>query len=322
MFRWPVKLACLAAAALFAAVALGQFKDEVRLVHIIATVKNRTGQLVGGLQKEDFLVSDNGVPQEVKIFERQTDQPLSVALMIDTSGSTAKDLKFETDSAAKFVRALLGEGNPKDAIKLFGFDYDVHEETANFTHRMDLLESKLKTIHGSAGTSLYDAIWFGAHDLEPRDGRKAMVIVTDGGNTTSYRDSHEALEATQLADAVMYPVVVIPIMNNAGRNTAGENVLTFMAEGTGGRTFTPALGAQLDKAFRDIISDLRTEYLLGYYPRNVPPTKNRFHTLQVKVKSPELQVFARNGYYGDAEASIGTTFDPRIALEPIRRAER
>ena len=106
-----------------------------------------------------------------------------------------------------------------------------------------------------------------------------MVIVTDGGNTTSYKDSHQALEAAQLADAVIYPVVVMPIVNDAGRNIGGENLLTFMAQGTGGRTFLPSLGAQLDKAFRDIISDLRTEYLLGYYPHNVPPTKNRFHTL-------------------------------------------
>jgi len=300
---------------------VAQFKDEVRLVHIVATVKDRNGKLQGGLQKEDFLVSDNGVPQEIKLFERQTDQPLSVALMIDTSGSTAKDLKFETDSAAKFVRALLSEGNPKDALKLWNFDYDVHEVT-NFTHRMDLVESRLKTIHGDAGTSLYDAIWFASRDLEPRDGRKALVIVTDGGNTTSFRDSHQALEAAQLADAVIYPVVVIPIVNNAGRNTGGENVLTFMAEGTGGRTFLPSLGPQLDKAFRDIISDLRTEYLLGYYPRNVPPTKNRFHTLQVRVKSPELQVFARNGYYGEAEASLGTTPDARVTVDPAKRGDQ
>jgi Ca-activated chloride channel family protein len=294
---------------------------DVRLVHIVATVKDRTGKLQGGLQKEDFLVSDNGVPQEIKLFERQTDQPLSVVLMIDTSGSTAKDLKFETDSAAKFVKALLSEGNPKDALSLWSFDYDVHQETS-FTHRMDLLESKLKTIRGDAGTSLYDAVWFASRELEPRNGRKALVIVTDGGNTTSYRDSHQALEAAQLADAVIYPVVVIPIVNDAGRNTGGENWLTFAAEGTGGRTFLPSLGAQLDKAFRDIISELRTEYLLGYYPHNVPLTKNRFHTLQVRVKAPELQVFARNGYYGEAEASLGTTPDGRIAIEPSKRAER
>jgi Ca-activated chloride channel homolog len=321
MYRRPVKFACMAVAALSAAVAFAQFKTDVRLVHIIATVKDHSGKLQGGLQKEDFLVSDNGVAQEIRLFERQSNQPLSVALMIDTSGSTLKDLKFETDSAAKFVKALLSEGNPRDAVELWSFDYDVTQVT-NFTHRMDLLESKLKTIHGDAGTSLFDAIVFASHDLEPRDGRKALVIVTDGGNTTSSRDSHQALEAAQLADAVIYPVVVIPITSDAGRNTAGENFLTFAAEGTGGRTFLPSLNAQLDKAFRDIISDLRTEYLLGYYPHNVPLTKNRFHTLQVRVKSPELQVFARNGYYGEAEASIGTTPDARISLEPAKRGEQ
>ena len=326
MYRWPVKFAFLAAAALSAALglaqlALAQFRADVRLVHVVATVKDRFGKLQTGLQKEDFLISDNGIPQEIKLFERQSDQPLSVALMIDTSGSTLKDLKFETDAAAKFVKALLSEGNPRDALSLWSFDYDDHEVT-NFTHRMDLLESRLKTIHGDAGTSLFDAIWFASHELESRDGRKALIIVTDGGNTTSYRDSHQALEAAQLADAVIYPVVVIPITSDAGRNTGGENFLTFAAQGTGGRTFQPSLGSQLDQAFRDIIAELRTEYLLGYYPRNVPPTKNRFHTLQVRVKPPELQVFARNGYYGEAEASIGTTPDARISLEPAKRGER
>jgi Ca-activated chloride channel family protein len=79
---------------------------------------------------------------------------------------------------------------------------------------------------------------------------------------------------------------------------------------------------QLDNAFREIINDLRTEYLLGYYPHNVPLTKNRFHTLKVGVKAPELQVFARNGYYGEAEASIGTAPDARVAVEPVKRGER
>jgi Ca-activated chloride channel homolog len=324
MFRWPVKyakLTLIAAVAALGITAWAQFRTDVRFVHIVATVKNRSGQLVGGLQKSDFTISDNGVPQEVAIFERQTDQPLSVLLMIDVSGSTAKDLKFETDSAAKFVHALLVESNPKDTIALWSFDYDVLPVTG-FTHRMETIESKLKTIKGDAGTSLFDAIWFAAKELEPRDGRKVMVIVTDGGNTTSYRDSHQALEAAQLADAVIYPVVVMPITNDAGRNIGGENWLTFAAQGTGGRTFLPTLGAQLDKAFRDIISDLRTEYLLGYYPRNVPLTKNRFHTLQVGVKQPELQVFARNGYYGDADALAGSAPDPRVALDAVKKAKQ
>ncbi len=327
-FRWRAKSGLAAAgaafaAALLAAAAWGQvFRSDVRLVHVVATVKDRSGQLVGGLQQSDFTVADNGVAQEIKYFARQTDQPLSVALMIDTSGSTAKDLRFETDSAGKFVRALLAESNPKDTLSLWGFDYDVHQETG-FTHRLDLIESKLKTIKGDAGTSLFDAIYFAAKDLEPRDGRKVMVIVTDGGNTTSYKDSHQALEAAQLADAIIYPVVVMPITNDAGRNIGGENVLTFMAQGTGGRTFLPSLGAQLDKAFRDIISELRTEYLLGYYPRNLPATRNRWHTLQVGVTRPELQAFARNGYYGDADALAGASSpDPRVALDAAKKSKQ
>ncbi len=322
MYRWPAKLAFTFLAGALGVTAWAQFSTDVRLVHVVATVKNRSGQLVGDLQKSDFNITDNCVPQEVKIFARQTDQPLSVALMIDVSGSTAKDLRFETDSAAKFVRALLAESNPKDTVSLWGFDYDVQQVT-NFTHRMDLIESKLKTIKGDAGTSLFDAIWFAAKELEPREGRKAMVIVTDGGNTTSYRDSHQALEATQLADAIIYPIVVMPITNDAGRNIAGENVLTFMAQGTGGRTFVPTLGAQLDKTFRDIISELRTEYLLGYYPHNVPPTKDRFHKLQVSVNKPELQVFARNGYYGDADASAGSpSSGPCVAVDAGKRSKQ
>jgi Ca-activated chloride channel homolog len=324
-FRWPVRLALAAGTAVLAAWPQSggdlTIRTEVRLVHVVATVKNKAGELVGGLQKSDFTIADNGVPQQISYFSRQTDQPLSVVLMIDTSGSTAKDLKFETESAAKFVRALLAESNPKDTVSLWGFDYDVRQETG-FTHRLDLIESKLKSIHGDAGTSLFDAIWYASKDLEPRDGRKILVIVTDGGNTTSSKDSHQALEAAQLADAIIYPVVVMPITNDAGRNIGGENVLTFMAQGTGGRTFLPSLGAELDKAFRDIISELRTEYVMAYYPRNIPATKNRFHTLRVGATRPELQVFARNGYYGDADALAEISPPaPRVALDAVKKSK-
>ncbi len=310
--------ALIAAAGLVATLAIAQetIHVQVRLVHILATVKDKAGQPIGGLQKSDFLISDNGVPQEISLFERQTSQPLSVALMIDTSGSTAKDLKFEIDSATRFMRALLGEGNPADSISLWSFDYNITQETG-FTRRLDVLESKLRLIHGEAGTSLYDAIWYGAHDLESRQGRKVMVLVTDGGNTTGRRDSHEALEALHMADAVMFPIVVLPITNDAGRNRGGENVLSFMAQGTGGRSFVPQLSGELDRAFHDIISDLRTEYLLGFYPKDVPPSKERFHKLLYRLRDPGLQVSARTGYYDDSGAAPETP-DARIRVDPVR----
>src|SRR5262249_52845780 len=138
-----------------------------------------------------------------------------------------------------------------------------------------------------------------------RDGRRVMVIVTDGGDTTSTMDFHAALEAAQLADTAIYPILVVPIPTEAGRNVGGENALTTLSLGTGGHVFLPTVGAELDKAFTHLIEDLRTQYLLAYYPKDVPLTKNRFHRLELRVRNPELRVLARNGYYGEAEGSSG-----------------
>jgi Ca-activated chloride channel homolog len=325
MSRWQNKSA-LALIAATAAVALAQeqpvIRVNVRLVHILATVKNKGGQLVGGLHKEDFEIFDNGAPQQVAVFERQTDQPLSIALLIDVSGSTAIDLKSEIDSAARFIRALLAEGNPKDQVALYTFDDRVSLEQ-NFTHNFTLLQERLKHIRGSAGTSLYDAIYLAAREgLEARSGRKAMVIVTDGGNTTSLKDSHQALEAAQMADSVIYPVVVMPITNDAGRNIGGEHVLTFMAQSTGGRSFPVASGASLDRTFSDIISELRTEYLLSFYPHDVPLTKDRFHKLTVRVKKPDLQVSARSGYYGEADTFSASSESGETSAESMAKKKK
>ncbi len=170
----------------------------------------------------------------------------------------------------------------------------------------------LKLLKSEGGTSLYDAIFLASRELEYRAGRHVMVLVTDGGDTTSHIDYHQALESAQLADTIMYPVLVVPITNDAGRNVGGENALTTLAAGTGGRVFTPSLGAQLDRAFDDILRELRTQYLIGFYPKDVPPGKDRFHTLKVTLQgalagtAPNsssnrgLRVSTRSGYYGEA----------------------
>src|SRR5690349_2182797 len=126
MFRWPAKpFAFLIAATLAAQDPV--IRVDVQLVHIIATVRNRAGDLVGALTREDFEIFDNGAPQNIAVFQRQTEQPLSVALMVDTSGSTAKDLKYETESAARFLHSLLSEGRPEDSVALYSFNYDITE---------------------------------------------------------------------------------------------------------------------------------------------------------------------------------------------------
>ena len=276
------------------------FRVDVGLVRLLATVKNAEGQLVGTLEKGDFKVFDNGVEQEIPVFERHTEQPLSVSVLVDNSASTGKEIRYELDSVARFFRALFSSGNPDDAAALYSFNDEVIMQSS-FTRRHERLERALKNFKSEAGTSLYDAVYLTSKELEDRDGRRVIIVVTDGGDTTSSKTFHDALEAAQRADAVLYAVLVVPITSDAGRNVGGENALTTMSAGTGGRVFAPAVGPDLDKAFADILRDLRTQYLLGFYPRGVPPSKNRFHRLEVRVSRPGLRVQTRSGYYGVAE---------------------
>jgi Ca-activated chloride channel family protein len=320
MSRWRGKHAlalCFCTAALIAQPA-ATIKVNVNLVRAVATVKTQSGQIVGTLQKPDFDIYDNGVKQQIAVFEHQTEQKLSVALLVDISGSTAKELAYESDSASRFLHALMSEGNPEDAVKLWTFNWEVSEKTARYTRDLRQLSTILKTMQGSAGTAMYDAIFYAARDLEPREGRKVIVVVTDGGDTVSKHDVHGALQEAQLADAVIYAIVVVPITNEAGRNIGGEHALQFMADGTGGRTFMPTIGAALDKAFTDILTELRTQYLIGFYPHDVAPTKDPFHRLEVRVHNPDLRVSARNGYYGEVEG-VSSSADERISISPERQ---
>ena len=314
----------LRAVSLLAAMAPGAFAQEavirvdVNLVRILATVKNPAGELVGSLEKDDFTVLDNGAPQKISVFERQTEQPLSVAVLVDTSGSTAKELRYEQDSVHRFLKALLSEGNPSDMVALYSFNYQVWRQNY-FTHNLAPLERSLKTLKAEAGTAVYDAVYLAAQDLESRDGRKVIVIVTDGGDTMSAKDFHAAVEAAQLADAVIYPILVVPITNEAGRNVGGEHALTTMAGWTGGRVFAPTVGEALDQAFTDIIKELRTQYLLAFYPKDVPLTNDRFHRLEVRVRRSDLRVTARNGYYGESEGASGPA---KVSVAPSGTSRR
>ena len=276
------------------------FRTSVNLVRLLVTVKDRQGAPALDLGKANFRVYDNGVEQQITIFERHTEQPLSVAILLDTSGSTGKELKYETDSVIRFGRALFGEGNPEDRAALYTFNWEVVQRTS-YTRSAQQIDRNLRGLKGEGGTSLYDALWFAARDMDDREGRHVIIVVTDGGDTTSSRTFHQALETVQLADAVIYPILVMPITNDAGRNIGGENALTTFADGTGGRVFAPTVGTQLDEAFAQILRELRTQYLIGYYPKNVPKTKDRFHKLKITVDQPNLRVQTRSGYYGESE---------------------
>jgi len=274
-------------------------KVDVKLVRLLVSVKDARGELVGSLEKPDFTVYDSGVKQDVAVFEHNTALPLSVSLLIDTSGSTATNLRYETTSIEKFLRALVREGNTGDAVSLYAFNDEV-TRLNSFTRREQRLMDSLKELRARAGTSLYDAIHLAARDLAGRDGRHVIVAVSDGGDTTSVKKYADAFESAQSADAIIYPVLVIPITNDAGRNLGGERALDTLASGTGGRVFQPMGAAELDEAFTQILRDLRTQYLVAYYPRNLPADAPRFHLVRVELSRKDLRATTRTGYYGDA----------------------
>jgi Ca-activated chloride channel family protein len=316
-----MRIACFTWLALAGALCAQEplIRVDVNLVRVIATVKNPAGELVGSLTAEDFEIEDNGVPQKVAVFERHTQQPLSVALLVDTSGSTAKDLKSEVEAIGRFLRAFFSEGNPEDRVAVYTFNYEVRARST-FTRNRGGLEKSLRGLKGEAGTAVYDAIYLASEALESREGRKVIVVVTDGSDTASRTDFHAALKSAHIADAVIYPIVVVPITNDAGRSTGGENALITMAARTGGRPFFPDVPS-LDQVFVEILRDLRTQYFLGFYPKDVPPSDNPFHRLEVRVRRPGLQVLARSGYYGNSGQTPGHS-QGRISIAPQRALEK
>jgi Ca-activated chloride channel homolog len=272
------------------------FSARVNLVRLLVSVRNGAGMLVPNLSKQDFHVFDGGVPQTVAVFERNTSLPLSVAILIDTSGSTQKDLHYEVESVLNFIPTLLDAGNPSDAFALFSFNWRTNLES-DFSRNKRKAEHALRALKGEGGTSLYDAVYLAGDELVGREGRHVMVVVTDGGDTTSYKAYGDALAAAQRSDSVIYPIVVIPIENDAGRNLGGEHALATLAGSTGGRIFYPESFAKLDEAFADILRELRTQYLVGYYPQDVHTGNRQFHQVKVQTTDPSLKVFSRTGYY-------------------------
>lgn len=274
---------------------------KVQLVRMLVSVKDPNGRIVTSLTPSDFTIQDNGVTQEIKLFEPQTSQPLSIAVLLDASGSTHKDIRYELDAVNRFFKAAFSGGNADDAVSLYSFNWETRQH-ADFTRSLGQLQRRLKDVHPEAGTAMYDALYFASGDLRDREGRHVVVIVTDGGDTTSVKTYQQAIRALHRSDVVLYAVLVMPITNDAGRNIGGENALTTMSSELGGKVFAPSMGPALDQAFTDILHELRTQYLIGYYPQNLPPSTKQFHEVRVRARRPDYSVSARAGYYGEIDS--------------------
>jgi Ca-activated chloride channel family protein len=285
------------------------FRSDVRLVRMLATVRDAQGAIVGSLKRDEFRLVDDGVEQEIAVFESTTEQPLSVALLIDCSRSTQREHRTELDSVRGFVRALFQSGNARDSASLYSFNADVTQESP-WTRSPGQVERALARLQSEGATALYDAIRLGTQDLAPRDGRHVVVIVSDGEDTFSRSNFQQALEAAHAADAILYSVVIQPVLAEAGRNTGGENALITFSNSTGGKTFFPASNKEMDEDFAAILRELRTQYLVAFYPRGLAPSKDRFHQVRLALRRSGYVVDARRGYF-DPPPSTGFSTRPK-----------
>ncbi len=272
-------------------------KVDVKLVNVFVTVTDAHGAPIGGLTKDNFVVKEDGHEQKVAVFDKESAVPLSIALAIDTSLSTRHDMPLEQASAKRFVHTIL---RPVDALAVYGFSEVVNEATRGFTPDVEAIDKGIDHIRVGAATALYDAIYLVSRSLDKRKGRKVIVLITDGGDTISKVDYKEAVRAAEEAEALVYSIIIVPIENSAGRETGGEHALIQLSEDTGGKYYYATSMAQLDDAFRKISDELRTQYLLAYYPSQ-HTSFSEFRRIEVKTvgtaDAADYRVRHRAGYY-------------------------
>jgi Ca-activated chloride channel homolog len=271
-------------------------KVDVKLVNVYVTVTDPHGAPVAGLKKENFVVKEDGLEQTISVFDKESALPVSIALAIDTSLSTRHDLPLEQASAKRFAHAIL---RPVDALSVFGFSEAVSQATT-YTADLKRIDEGIDHIRLGAATALFDAVYLASRSLNRRQGRKVMVLITDGGDTISRIDYKGAARAAEEAEALVYSIIVVPIENSAGREIGGEHALIQLSEDTGGKYYYATSVTQLDDAFRQISDELRTQYLLAYYPSQ-RLSNSQFRRIQVGVSGPadatSYHVRHRAGYY-------------------------
>ncbi|MGH7041478.1 MAG: VWA domain-containing protein [Acetobacteraceae bacterium] len=296
---WVLALGLLAAAPAMRAQTEPPIHVNVRLVNVFVNVTDTHGAPVPGLTKQNFALSEDGRPQKIAYFERQTNVPLSIVLAIDTSGSTRKDVPVEKAAAHDFIRGLL---RPADRLDLMDFNSDVRE-VVPFTSNVRLIDAGLAHLDYGPATALYDAVYLASQRLDPRHGRKVLVLISDGGNTKTDVDFMQALEAARRGEVMVYSIIDLPIIADAGRDTDGEHAMITLSQETGGQYYYANAGS-LREVFRKVSENLRTQYLLGYYPNPVPRGSG-FRKISVRlIHAPKgdgpYTVQNRTGYYPDS----------------------
>ena len=265
-------------------------RAEVGLVNIVLTAVDKKGRPVPGMKADDFEVFDNKRPQKIEFFSelgKTSEVPLTIALLIDTSGSVKDKLEYEKATAAQFFKEILRP--KKDLALIIQFDSEVNL-VQDFTQNFDALLDGLDSLKAGNSTSLYDAIYLAAEEkLKHETGRKVMVIVSDGEDTSSKVKKEEAIEAAQRSDVLIYGIGVQTMDAYFGD-------LKKFADETGGAFFSPhARPEEIQAAFRSIQEDIQGQYSLAY---SLNARKDgSFHTLDIRCKIRGVKIRARKGYY-------------------------
>jgi VWFA-related protein len=314
-------LRILAATAALAASLTAQdepIKVDVNVVNVLASVHDKKGALINSLQKDDFQLFEDGQPQTIKYFTKETDLPLTIGMLVDVSGSQANLIDIERRAASDFFRAVL---HKKDVAFLISFGAD-SELLQDITGAPRLLQEGLGRLRLNAGTSyggggpvptantprgtvLFDAVSLAATDrLQKEVGRKVIVLITDGGDQGSTFTIKRAIEDAQKANAVIYSIYYVDPSAYAGRRggfgfggDAGcESCLKQMSEETGGRVFKVDRSHTLQDAFNQLQDEMRSQYAIGWTPAN-DRKDGSYHKLEIKVGDKTMKVQARKGYY-------------------------
>ena len=257
-----------------------KIKVSVNLVNVLVSVLDEHNRPAADLPIEAFRVLDEDNPQAIAVFEKETQQPLDLALMIDASLSAQLGMPSQREAAAHFIQQVLRSG---DRLAVYAFDENV-TQLAAFSDNVGHLQEAVRRVPQGAGTSIYDAVYLGSRALarQGSDRRRVIILITDGGETTSHADFDSARREAVRTNTLLYTIVIRAMKSESGRNTAGEHALETITDTTGGAVFYPDSSAQLDSIFDRINRELRTQYRLGYYPNPRGPA-DTYRRIEVTV---------------------------------------
>jgi Ca-activated chloride channel family protein len=301
----------------------------VNLVDVLFTVLNRRNKLVPDLDKNDFKVFDDKNPQEIRYFSKQTDLPLRIGMLLDTSNSIRDRLKFEQEASTNFLFSVIRRG--KDEAFVMTFD-DEPQIIQSFTGDAGMLRDQIVKTRAGGGTAVYDAIYDAcvkelSHPPRPPGDqpdvvRRVMILISDGDDNLSNHTRAEAIEMAQRTSVVIYTISTSTqwialsqtdpskLANRKTHLTEGDQILQSLAEETGGRAFYPYHVDDLDQSFQDIGDELRNQYSIAYNPVN-SVLDGRYHKIRIEVPEHKgYQVRSRRGYFARANGDLNINIKP------------